>query len=299
MGMKSQQANNKRTLSDRLGQPLFEIEPSLLLTAGSILSLGFAAFGSVPIQIVFLSLVVVAMATRLLVMWRGVASLSSYDDLLSAPIVIAQDREILERYRSLSTALRAMSAKLDPIHRDLALERLGQLDREVGNLARGQIVFTDTESWRTAYGRLLRGPGIHRYRSVAYAKTLDYWQNEPGHKSMQVNFDVQNGCTQIERIVIIPDTYWPANELVPMEPLNAWIDEQHQHGITIRLVRLSSLNSEPDLVADMGIYGNRAVGYQEINEQGLTTRFRLLFDFAEVLAAELRWDRLAVYATPY
>jgi len=53
---------------------------------------------------------------------------------------------------------------------------------------------------------------------------------------------------------------------IPLDPLHAWIDEQHQHGIALKLVGYSAIASEPGLTADVGIYGNRAVGYQELDD---------------------------------
>ncbi len=81
--------------------------------------------------------------------------------------------------------------------------------------------------------------------------------------------------------------------------LGEWIDDQHRHGICVKLVRQSVLAEEADLIVDMGIYGSRAVGFQEIDEHGRTVRFTLSFGFSEVLAAEQRWERLSVYSISY
>jgi len=299
MGMSLQRFLDRPCARNYLSRVLAAIHPALLWAAGSILSLVLALRTPAAVQLTFVAMLGVGVASLLWAIWRAISSLADYDGLISAPLVIARAPEVFAHYRSLSASLRVMAAHLDPIHYDLALERLGQLDREVNRMAQGQIIFNDTETWRMAYAQLLRSPGLYRYRSVAHAKTPDYWQNEPGRQSMQVNFEVQQGGTPIERIVIVPDPFWPADQPAPMEPLNGWIDAQHQHGIAMKLVRLSALQNEPDLVADMGLYGNRAAGFQEINDRGLTTRFTLSFDFAEVLAAEQRWDRLALYATPY
>ena len=52
-------------------------------------------------------------------------------------------------------------------------------------------------------------------------------------------------------------------------------------------------------MVDLGIYGTRAVGFQEQDEQGKTASFTLTFDFPEILAAESRWQRLSVYGVSY
>ena len=70
-------------------------------------------------------------------------------------------------------------------------------------------------------------------------------------------------------------------------------------GIWVKIVRESALRQEPDLIADIGIYGSRALGTQELDEQCRTVRFVLSFDFAKVTEAEARWNRLSVYAKSY
>ncbi len=117
---------------------------------------------------------------------------------------------------------------------------------------------------------------------------------------MAVNFAAhKERFLNIERIAIVADSLWPAVERFPIEPLHSWLADQHAHGLSIRLVRLSELEREPDLVLDLGIYGTRAVGVQEQDDQGRTVRFTLSFDFTEVLAAEQRWDRLSLLATSF
>ena len=50
------------------------------------------------------------------------------------------------------------------------------------------------------------------------------------------------------------------------------------HGIWVMLVRESDIAGEPDLLADFGIYGERATGVQELDDQSRTLRFILYFD---------------------
>ena len=85
----------------------------------------------------------------------------------------------------------------------------------------------------------------------------------------------------IERIAIIADELWPNGEVWPTELLRQWLHEQHARGIWIKFVRQSALAHEPDLIADIGIYGSRALGIQELDEQCRTVRFTLTFDFAQ------------------
>ena len=53
------------------------------------------------------------------------------------------------------------------------------------------------------------------------------------------------------------------------------------------------------MLADVGLYGNRAVGIQDLDERARTVRFTLSFGRQTVRVARDRWDRLYLFATPY
>ncbi|MEJ7590656.1 MAG: hypothetical protein WKF77_03850 [Planctomycetaceae bacterium] len=220
--------------------------------------------------------------------------------LLELPFALARDVDAFARYKSMSQSLARISRALDPIYRELALESLDDTNRRIQTLADGLLIFEGTETWRLVYERLLRSPGLYLYRSVAWIQSAAYWQDEPGRKSMAVNFELQSsGQVTIERIAIIADELWPEGDVWPAETLRQWIQEQHTRGIKISFVRASVIIAEPELLADIGIYGSRAVGTQELDEQARTIRFRLFFDFNSVAAAEDRWNRLAVYSESF
>ena len=267
--------------------------------AGVVLVILVCWLAPIPVQIGSVGILVVFLLS-LTVARRQLPTLPHEIDLFSGPIALARDKQVFEFYQSITKSLECISADKDPIYRGLALERTSHYSRELAELAKGRIIFTGTETWRMAYARLLRSQGLHLYRSVAHVRTSSYWQDEPGRQSMQVNLEMVDGETlSIERIAIFPDHLWPAGERFPVEPLCQWIDEQYNHGIWVKLVRQSTLAGDPDLIVDLGIYGNRAVGVQELDDQGRTVRFTLSFSFPEVLAAERRWERLSVYSTSY
>ncbi|HQX49125.1 MAG TPA: hypothetical protein PLY87_08535 [Planctomycetaceae bacterium] len=231
--------------------------------------------------------------------WSNQASPANLS-LLELPFALARDVDTFSRYQSMSESLARISRALDPIYRELALESLDDANRRIHTLADGLLIFEGTETWRLVYERLLRSPGLYQYRSVAWVQSTAYWQDEPGRKSMAVNFELQkSGHVSIERIVIVADELWPLGAVWPSETLRQWIHEQHMRGIRISFVRVSAIASEPELLADFGIYGSRAVGTQELDEHARTVRFRLHFDFSSVAAAEERWNRLAVYSESF
>lgn len=219
---------------------------------------------------------------------------------LETPFLLAHDAAVFPRYRELSQALLAISQWGDPIYRDLALDHLDALVARTKDLGDGTFDFEGTETWRIVYEGLLRSPGLHLYRSVAWIKHRHYWQDEPGRKSLAVNFELHDAeRLNIERIAIIADELWPKANVWPVEGVRQWLHEQHNHGIWIKFVRESALKNERELIADIGIYGSRALGIQELDEECRTVRFTLSFDFHKVAAAEGRWDRLSVYAEAF
>ncbi len=219
--------------------------------------------------------------------------------LLHVPLSLAPEHELFDQYRSFSGSIAELARRGDPVLRRFAQLKLTSLAAEVQSLARGTIVFASTETWRTVYEQLLESPGLDSYRSIAWVKSAGYWQDRPGRQSMRLNFEMARRGMRIERILILRDELWPLGRRVPTPAIRPWIEEQHAHGIVVSLVRESEILSEPDLLADFGIYGERATGIHELDEQGRTLRFILQFDLEGLKLATDRWSRLTLYASPY
>ncbi len=221
-------------------------------------------------------------------------------DIFSALLALASEKELSDVHEQLVEALCNVAERKDDIYCSLAKQQLQSIVDDSVALGDGRIEFQSTESWRLVYEQLLRSPGLHLYRSVAHVETPHYWQDGPGQQSTQLNLELQDaGTLSVERTVIIADHLWTEDSTFPCDPIHSWVDEQHRHGIWLRLLRESSVQSEPELLSDYGIYGNRAVGMQRLDVSGRTVRFVLSFDFEDVQRAEKSWERLAVYATSY
>ena len=272
-----------------------------LLLGGTLVGCGLIASvtASLSAATAYVAIVTSLLAVAVLLIWTRVERLLAGDELPGVTLAIAGDPAAFGLFQSLGKALRGTIANQDPIYRELALDRFRRLNDEAAAVAAGRIEYVGTEAWRTAYENLLRSRGLYRYRSVAYARTPNYWHDEPGRQSMRVNFEMIQTGLLIERVVIVPDAFWPVGELEPVEPFGRWLDQQVRGGVLLSLVRDSLLEGDQDLRTDFGLYGNRAVGFQQVDDHGRTVRFSLSFDFAELLAAERRWERLAVYATRY
>ncbi len=218
---------------------------------------------------------------------------------LSVPFRLARDPELFEQYAAFCRVLTDLAGLADPILRETAALKLASVNDQLAPLSGGTVVFAGTEGWRTVYEKLLASRGLQEYRSVALVRTEDYWRDAPGRKSMRANYDAVARGVRVERVVILRDELWPAGSPLPAGEVGEWIDEQHRHGVWVVLVREHDLAGEQELRADFGIYGDRAVGIQELDDRSRTTRFTLCFDPAQVRLTLERWDRLYLFGTPY
>ncbi len=217
---------------------------------------------------------------------------------LQVPISLLRHPQLFQSYSGLSDRLTQIAAQDDDVLREFALLKLSSIDNQLALLSRGEIIFSSTESWRTVYEQLLQSSEIGCYRSIAWVKSSTYWQDVPGQKSMELNFRLIQDGLVIQRLVIIRDSIWPISGPLEGEILT-WLEQQHASGIQVSLIRESSLVSEPDLKVDCGIYGDRAVGIQELDEDSRTIRFSLQFDPTVVRLFEDRWARLQLYSEPF
>jgi hypothetical protein len=218
---------------------------------------------------------------------------------LKIPLALAPEHELLEKYDAFSEALCELAKQSDPALRQYAILKLASITEQVRSLASGKVEFSSTETWRTVYENLLQSPALRIYRSVAWMRTPGYWQDQPGKQSMRANFQAAKRGVEIERIVILGSVVWDAEDILPAGEIKTWLDEQRERGIKLSLVRESEIGGEVDLLFDFGIYGDRATGVQELDEQSRTLRFILFFDKQSIKLAQDRWARLSLYATPY
>ena len=196
-------------------------------------------------------------------------------------------------------ALAQLAEWSDPLLHELASPRLGAMLQEAESLGQGKVIFTSTESWRTAYETILRGDGLACYLSVAWLRTEDYWQDPPGRHSIELNYERVRAGLRVERTMILNDYFWPPAARLPARVIWTWIEEQHRRGLLMRLVRESTVAAEPDLLCDFGLYGHRACGLLELDDQCQTVRFTLDFATQSVESCRERWRRLLLYSQSF
>lgn len=207
--------------------------------------------------------------------------------------------EFLVAYHSLTDSLLTMAGQRDEILHDGTVVRLAHIQEEMRALAEGKLVFTGTEAWRTTYERILRAPGLDRYLSVAWLRSEDYWRDAPGRHSMQLNYDLIELGVRIERILILNDFFWPEGAILPARSICQWIEPQFKRGIVLRLVRESQIADETELLCDIGIYGERATGRLDLDDQCRTVRFTLDFTPQNGRLFSERWQRLLLFSVSF
>lgn len=230
---------------------------------------------------------------------RHRAHASSPADKQAAVQKLRSHPELLCAHHALTHSLCQLADQDDEVLRDTAAVRLATFQEDLRNLAAGKVVFAGTEAWRTAYERVLRTPSLGRYFSVAWLRSEDYWRDAPGRHSMQLNYDLIQLGVRIERTLILNDYFWPAAATLPAKVICQWIEEQYKRGIVIRLVRESEIEGEAELLTDLGIYGHRATGQLDLDEQCRTERFTLDFTPQTMGLFEERWRRLLLFAVPF
>ena len=219
---------------------------------------------------------------------------------LRVPLDLAQEPDLFDHYTAFGVSLCQLSRRRDePVLRRFALLKLASINDQIRALSEGRIVFSGTETWRTVYEELLQTPGLRTYRSVAWVKDRGYWQDPPGRQSMRLNVSLAEKGLRIERIVILRGDLWPEGARLPCPAIRPWIEHQHESGLVVSLIREEDIAGEQDLASDFGLYGDRAVGIQELDDESRTVRFVLQFDGPGIKLAEERWARLSLYASSY
>lgn len=225
-----------------------------------------------------------------------------WDAIVSAlpiPFTIAGEPRCFDSYAKITKSLAEIVAHRDLLFQDLSQSRIEAIAEEMATLAKGQVVFDATETWRAAYQRVLETMRVKAYYSVAWVRTNDYWNDVPGRQSMRFNYELIERGFRIERVHILPDELWPFDEKMPTGGILEWLVEQAGRGIVVSLARESDLANEPDLVSDFAIYGDRAIGLQELDDRAQTVRFILSFDQPSIRHALARWERLALFARSF
>lgn len=277
--------------------------PSACAVAAAVAFLAFAWLTNEPEQVFFLgTLICFCVGYGFVELQELKKERRGWDSVLAAlpiPFALATEPGFFKEYTKIVDSLNKIVQHSDLLFHELSRTRIEEIAEEVATLAKGQVVFDATETWRAAYQRVLETMRIKTYYSVAWVRTNDYWNDAPGRQSMRFNYDLIERKFRIERVHILPDELWPFDQKLPTGGILEWLVEQQGRGIVVSLVRESDLANEPDLLRDFAIYGDRAMGIQELDERSQTVRFILSFDQSSIRHALAQWERLTLFSNSF
>jgi hypothetical protein len=217
---------------------------------------------------------------------------------LEIPVALAAEHDLFEQYGGIAESFSRLAARSHPVLRDFAHYTIAQFVQSIERISHGTLVFEGTESWRAAYKELLNAPHVKKYRSVALVRQPEYWCDDAGESSLLENLRLIHKGKSIERIAILGDSVWGAGTPLMDTDIGKWLKRQADGSIRVYIVRDSALGADPDLRTDFGIYGEDAIGVQELDENARTRKFTFYFNDTARHLAEQRWKRLLAYSRP-
>ncbi|MFO0944065.1 MAG: hypothetical protein U0930_25295 [Pirellulales bacterium] len=225
---------------------------------------------------------------------ESVAALSQLGMVTS----LTADSALRKSYDEFIASIRTINDAHSSIFRRLARERLTSLNSEFRNIAGQRLDYLGTEAWRSAYAAVLKESALTEYCSVAWVRTGNYWQDQPGLQSLRINCELAESGVAVTRIIIQRSHSIDQPE-VSMQITDRMF-KQHKAGIRLLCIDEQALVGEDDLLDDFGIYGSIAVGILATDDtSSRTIQFRLSFDPLDVKLYRDKWKRLMLYATDW
>ena len=195
---------------------------------GSVVMALVGAFGSLTTQLGVLGSFVCILGGLVLEILEDQNAkdrqLASLNLLIRTAYALAKDSEVLEEFEKIVAGIESSLNIDQKLFRELALEQLKKIGQVSKSLGKGMISFEETEAWRLAYEKILRDESVRLYYSISLIESPDYWQDEPGKRSIALNYQLQDEKKlKIERIAIIDDSLWPAHHDRPQEDVFDWL----------------------------------------------------------------------------
>lgn len=258
------------------------------------------SFGTLTIQISLVGSFVSLLAGILLALMKEVESTARHVHLalsgLTASRSVMSVRELRAAWEVIASAMQNVAESESTLFRQLATERIRAMHREAERMSNSELMYVSTEAWRHAYADVLNQEDVKEYRSVAWIRSLNYWQDQPGQQSLNLNYELVSRGMSVTRLIILRSSEVCGENGTILQPIRDWIENQHEAGIRILLVPEESLDNEKGLLIDVGLYGSTAVGILDANQASETICFRLSFDEQDVRQYLEKWERLLLFA---
>jgi hypothetical protein len=208
-------------------------------------------------------------------------------------------RELTRLYRILCEALSAVAGQPEGNRKDALTDKLVALGVQFRAVAAGTGAPGGTESWYVAHDAILTIPGLKEYRAVIRVRTADCARDAALQESLRATFAAVRRGVLVERILVLSERFWPAEQLLPAGDILPWIDDQQTHGLRVILLRERDLPAEPEFTLDTCVFDDWGVGTRDLDDRSQTVRVALDFTPATVRAALDRLDRLSNLGIPF
>jgi hypothetical protein len=266
---------------------------------GSGLMIFAALFEATGIQLAALGcLVSVASGVALAYLSRG-RDRTIEVERPAIPPVLANRSELARLYEAVSDALLAVAGQSDGNRKEVTIQKLIALGVQFQAIASGAGTLSRRECWYVAHDAVLTIPDLREYRAVVRVGTTECAHDPAIQESLRATFAAAHRGVLVERILVLPDVFWPVGRLLPTDDIFPWIDEQQTHGLRVILLREGELPAELRVSTDTCVFDDWAVGTRELDTHAQTIRVALDFAPDTVRAAIDRLDRLSHIGIPF
>jgi len=213
--------------------------------------------------------------------------------------VPAENRELTRLYRVVGEALAAVAGQPEGNRKETVTHKLVALGVQFRALASGDGTRGRAESWYVAHDAVLGIPDLKEYRAVVRVQTAECVRNAALQESLRAIFAAVHRGVFVERLLVLPESLWPVGQLLPANLILPWIEEQHNNGGRVILLRERDLAAESAPVIDTCVFDDWAVGTRNLDDYLQTICVTLDFTPTHVRATLDRLDRLSYVGIPF
>jgi hypothetical protein len=207
--------------------------------------------------------------------------------------------ELDRLYRVIGEALTTVAGQPEGTRKVTLIDKLVGLGVQFRALASEASTRGGIESWYVAHDAVLGIPDLKEYRAVVRVRTAECVRDVALEESMRaIHAAVRRGVF-VERIFVLPELLWPGERLLPTDDILPWIEEQHNNGGRVILLRECDLVTEFASFLDICAFDDWAVGTRELDERAQTVRVALDFTPSTIRATLDRMDRLSHVGIPF
>jgi hypothetical protein len=213
-------------------------------------------------------------------------------DQAAVPIELRNEAELARLYGVVRDVLVAVAVRPDGVVKEAVTQRLVGLGVQFRAVAAGTGFAASSDVWHVAHDAVLAVPELKEYRAVVRVRDAAHVAGPAERESLHATFAAAHRGVLVERVLVLPEVLWPSGRLLPADAILPWLEEQHNHGVRLILLREGQLGRE-DPLADTCAFSDWAVGTRDVDGAANTTRVALDFTPDTVRAALDRLDHVS------